>query len=272
MINLSNENIVHIKGNGIEYLQFKKLLEYPEVVHCYTLSINNFDVAGNSSIENRKQFVLDNYSKLAKELGITYNHIIRPYQTHTDMVKSVDVTPSKIQIFPKEYWEVDGLLTNKKDITLSLGYADCTPLFLYDKVKKVIGNIHSGWKGTLQKIGQKAVYKMTEEYGCNPSDIICLIGPCIRKCHFEVDEDVKEMFYNEFLYTGRINNIIEKKNDKYYIDTTLINKLILQEAGLKKENIIDSGICTACNSTIMHSFRIDKELAGRNTAIIGMRG
>lgn len=271
MLDLSNENVIHKKSKEVEYLQFRKLLEYPELVHCYTLSTNEFDVAGNDTMQSRKEIVLGNYKKLAKVLGINYNHIIRPYQTHTDVIKKVEEIPSDIQIFPKEYWEVDGLLTNKRDITFSLGYADCIPLFLYDPVKKVIGDIHSGWKGTLKKIGQKAVYKMIEEYGCNPKDIICCIGPSIRKCHFEVDEDVQTMFYNEFSYTKIINDIIKKKNEKYCIDTVLINKIILEEAGLKEENIIDSKICTVCNSKLMHSYRETKDLAGRNTAIIGMK-
>lgn len=274
MANLSNNDIVHIKKKNMEYLQFKRLLEFPEVVHCYTLSVNNFDVAGNDSMKNREETVLNNYEMLAEEFDIDYNHIIRPYQTHTDVIKIVDEIPNEIQIFPKNYWEVDGLVTDKTNITFSLGYADCTPLFLYDPVKRVIGDIHSGWKGTLMKIGKKAVAKMLEVYGCNPKDIICCIGPCIRKCHFEVERDVYEMFYKEFLYTNRIDDIITKENtnnSKFYIDTVLINKLILQEAGLDTKNIIDSKICTACNSKLMHSYRVNKEKAGRNTAIIGLR-
>lgn len=273
MNDLSNDEVLHIKKDT-EYLQFRRLLEYPELVHCYTLSTNDFDVAGNDTMENKKESVLNNYAKLAHELDIDYNHIIRPYQTHTDIIKRVDKVPSKIEIFSKEYLDVDGLITDKTGITFSLGFADCTPLFLYDPVKKIIGDIHSGWKGTLKKIGKKAVLKMVEEYGCNPKDMICCIGPSIRKCHFEVSRDVEELFYNEFLYTNKIDDIITKENiddEKYHIDTVLINKLILQEAGIDAKNIIDSKICTVCNSSLMHSFRVDKERAGRNTAIMGLR-
>ena len=92
---------------------------------------------------------------------------------------------------------------------------------------------------------------------------------------FEVDEDVMSKFQNEFEYTGRITEIIAKgrkveEKQKYNIDTTLINKLILQEAGLLPENIIDSDICTVCHSDSFHSYRADKEESGRNGAIIGM--
>lgn len=273
MLDLSNENVIHIKNKDIEYLQFKKLLQYPELVHCYTLSANNFDIASNDTMETKKEIVLNNYKELSQVLNIEYNHIIRPYQTHTDIVKRVDDIPNSIQIFPKKYWEVDGLITTKKNISLSLSYADCIPLLFYEPVKKVIGNIHSGWKGTLNKIAKKAVLKMIEEYGCNPKNIICVICPSIRKCHFEVQKDVYEMFYKEFLYTGRIDDIISQEdnnNSKYYIDTVLINKIILKEAGLQEENIIDSKICTACNSKLMHSYRMNDK-AGRNTAIIALK-
>ena len=169
---------------------------------------------------------------------------------------------------------MDGLITNQKDITFSLSFADCTPIYLYDPVKKVIGNIHSGWKGTLTRIGKNAVEKMIEEYNCNTKDIICCIGPCIKKCHFEVSKDVADLFKEEFCEMEDINEIITCINDleqKYVIDTTRINQNMLREAGLLKENIIDSGICTVCNSKYMHSYRAYKEKAGRNTAILGLR-
>ena len=101
---------------------------------------------------------------------------------------------------------------------------------------------------------------------------MCFIGPYIRKMCFEVDEDVKEMFYKKFEYTGRIDEIIEESenNSKYYIDTGLINKIILQEEGLSEYNIIDSGICTACYTDKLYSYRVEKENAGRNCSIISL--
>lgn len=308
MLNLSNENIIQQKKNGIEYLQFKKLLQYPELVHCYTLKANDFDVAGNDTYKDKIDMVHQNYEKLADTLEIQKETIIRPYQNHTNIVKNVGAglvsdieqtltkiraemdsaptqnkmnvgadsisaqnKPQTIMIFPQELNNVDGLTTDIPNITFSLTYADCTPLYLYDEVKKVIGNIHSGWKGTLQRIGQIAVKNMIEEYGCNPENIICCIGPCIKKCHFEVSQDVKEQFANEFKEM-RLDEIIEDKgNNKFLIDTTLINKNMLKQIGIKEENIIDSGICTVCNEKQMHSYRAHKEAAGRNTAIIGLR-
>ncbi len=150
-----------------------------------------------------------------------------------------------------------------------MAFADCIALYFYDPVKNVIANIHSGWQGTYKEIGRKAVKIMKKEYQCDPENIICLIGPYIRKCCFEVDEDIKEMFYEKFKDIGKIEDIIKKsENSKYHIDTGLINKLILLEEGLKTNNIIDSNICTKCKSNKLHSYRKDRENAGRNTSII----
>lgn len=259
MDNLSNDNIIHIKKGDIEYLQFRKLLEYKDKIqHCYTLKGKDNDYKE----ENK-----ENYISLYKELNLNYDGFTKiNHQAHSDLV---EILEEKNQFFT----DIDGLITDKNDISLSLRFADCTPILIYDKSKNIIGNVHSGWRGTTKKIGQKAILKMIEKYNSDPKDIICCIGPCIEKCHFEVSEDVKEIFTNTFSYLLDENLYItkgEKKEEeqKYYIDTTIINRKLLEEVGVRNENIIQSNICTVCNSKYMHSYRADKELSGRNTAII----
>ncbi len=261
MEDLSNENIIHKKENGIEYLQFRKLLDYPEVKHCYTTKIGDIDFKTHEN----NDVLTKSYSKIFACLGEKNAFFIKPHQTHTD---NVEIVNSKEQ----EFNEVDGLITNKENIFLCTTSADCTSILLYDPVKKVVGNIHSGWRGTLKKIGQKAVKKMITEFHSRPEDIICFICPHIRKCHFEVEEDVMNMFKKEFSYTKRLNDIIalgrRKENvQKYNIDTTLINYIILEEVGIKEKNIVDSGICTVCKSQYFHSHRAEKN-DGRNAAMI----
>jgi len=116
------------------------------------------------------------------------------------------------------------------------------------------------------------VKKLKEEFSINPEDLICAIGPCIQKCCFEVDEDVKNLFYEKFEKIGQIEDIIKKSENKnkYYIDTTLLNRLILNREGLRDENVIDSMICTKCNHEKLHSFRESKS-RGRNTSIIMLK-
>ena len=179
----------------------------------------------------------------------------------------------KCGIVNEKFVDTDALITNKKDKILSLTFADCTPIYLYDKNKKVIANIHSGWKGTVKKIAKKSVEFMKERFGSNPKDVICVIGPTIRKCHFEVKKDVRDIFYSEFKYMQNIDGIINynKETESYFIDTVIINKNLLQEEGILEENIIDSKVCTFCDSNIIHSYRKEGEKAGRNTALICLK-
>lgn len=277
-MDLSNENVVHIKKDGIEFLQFRKLLEYKEIRHAYTLGLDkNFRTAKANMVkldEKEYEKAIADYKNICKEIGNCYKNLVKTSQNHTNEVKVVErkINVDEPDINLKKYKNTDGLITNQKNILLSTTNADCILLLFYDPVKKVIANTHSGWRGTLQRISVKTVEKMKKEFGCNPQDIICCIAPSIRKCHFEVEEDVKEMFSVEFKDLAEISQIIEETipNKKWNIDTVIINKVILKNAGLRDENIIDSGICSVCNSDIIHSFRSEGKNYGLNTALIEM--
>lgn len=273
MKDLSNENVVHVKKDGIQYLQFKKLLEYNDkIVHAYTIGLEkNYRrvvQTGKDGIVKIGQ-AQENYKKLCKTIGVDYEKLVYSEQFHTDRVESVE----EVKDFGQEKIQVDGLCTNTKGITLSTVNADCILFLFYDPVKNVIANSHSGWKGTLQRISIKTVQKMQEEYGCKPKDIICCINPAIRKCHFEVEADVKNLYENEFKDIKNLAEAIEEteSNKKWHIDTVLINKILLKKLGLREENIIDSGICTVCNKEQIHSYRVQKEGYGVETAIIGLK-
>lgn len=262
MKDLTNECVIHRNSNGIEYLQFRKLLKYPEIEHCYTMRQSGI----NFRIYENDEILQKSYDKICSVLDFDRKNIVKPHQTHTDKIEVV-------QNGEEKFSEVDGLITEQKNITLCTTSADCTALLFYDPVKHIIGDVHSGWRGTAQKIGKRAVEKMVEQYKCEPENIICCICPHIRKCHFEVGKDVAKLFFDTFSYMNDANKFIVKGNivndeQKYYVDTTKINSQLLQEAGLRSENIIDSGICTVCEKESFHSYRADKEKSGRNGAMI----
>lgn len=255
MFDLKNEELIYVKKDDIEYIQFKKLLDYG-IKHAYTLKSNNIDFSFNQELNS------SSYKKLCKALEIDVNKVVQPIQTHTDCVKCIDTVISSEQLH-----DVDGLITDKKNIALTSKNADCILFLFYDPVKKVIANVHSGWRGTFQRIAEKAVEKMISNYGSKVQDILCFISPSIRQDHFEVGEDVKEICEDIFKFTGKTKEFI-KKDKKYYIDTVLINKILLLNLGLKENNIIDSALCSVCNKDKIESVRVDKEQAGRATAII----
>ncbi len=279
-MNLSNENVLHVKKGDIEFLQFRKLLDYKDILtHAYSLGINlNF----RTSTVNKQKLpeaeykkAIESYKLLCNSIDINYINLVKTNQEHTNCVKIVydKINKDKPDFNQKKYYNTDGLITNQKNLILSTTNADCILLLFFDPIKKVIANTHSGWKGTLQRIAIKTVEKMKEEFGCNLQDIICCICPSIRKCHFEVEKEVKNMFEHEFKDLEELDKIIEEKvpNKKWNIDTILINKKILEQQGLKKENIIDSGVCSVCNSNLIHSYRVEKQGYGLNTALIELK-
>lgn len=260
---IKNTNIIIKEGkNGIKYLQYKELLTYG-VKHAYTLTTPGIDFSFGREEHDKS------YQMLAEELGIEVNTIVEPVQTHTDKVVCLNEVISS-----EELQNVDGLITDKANIALTSKNADCILFLFYDPIKKVIANVHSGWKGTFQKISEKTVNKMITDYKCNPKDILCFISPSIRKCHFEVDEDVKELCMNifsflpieEFVEIGEIKD----NKQKYMIDTIKINKLLLKQIGIKEKNIIDSEICSMCNKDIIHSARGEGEGFKRETLIVSL--
>lgn len=255
------EEVVYVEKNGISYMQFKRLLKYG-IKHAYTFKGDGIDFSFNQD-KNKTS-----YEALCNALEIDFNNVVQPVQTHTDIVKCIDKIEST-----ESLQDVDGLITNKKNIALTTKNADCILFLFYDPVKKVIANVHSGWRGTFQKIAEKAVIKMINYYGCKAEDILCFICPSIRKCHFEVETDVKELCEEIFKFTNRTEEFIEvgeiiDGEQKYNIDTVLINKILLTELGIKEKNIIDCNICSVCNKDKVESVRVDGSNAGRATAII----
>lgn len=282
MKNLSNNNILHVTKDGEQYLQFRRLMEFDDVIsHAYSLDTSmNFRTAKADKSELSKEefkISVESYKKICNFIDEDYINVIKANQNHTDNVQIVNkkIKQGFMDINLKQYDNTDGLITNMKHFILSTTNADCILMLFFDPKTRTIANVHSGWRGTLQRISIKTVDKMQKEFNCNPEDIICCICPSIRKCHFEVDLDVKEMFEKEFhnLDNKHLEQIIEKKNnkEKWNIDTVLINKIILEKRGLKKENIIDSEICSVCNSDLIHSYRVEKQGYGLSTAIISLK-
>ena len=274
-MDLSNDNVIHVKKNGMEYLQFRKLLKYQDIIsHGYSLGLDkNFRTArANKDKLTKEEFekAVKSYKTFCKSLNIEYNNIVKTNQQHTDNVEIIETKNVLGSPDFEAFKNTDGFITKTRDIALSTTNADCILIMFFDPEKRVIANVHSGWKGTLKRISVKTVEKMQEEYGCKPENIIACMCPSIRKCHFEVDKDVCELFYNEFQDID-LGNIIEKKEDKWYIDTILINETILLRAGLIKENIVDSGMCSVCNKNVIHSYRAEGAGYGLSTAIITLK-
>lgn len=248
-----------MKDNG-NYLSFDI---FPEnVINLYTKNVYNFR---HTALD--KEFIDNEFRRLEKEIDYEFGNKVFPIQTHSTNIAIVNEDNIN-DIFD----DCDGVITNLKNVALGTISADCQCILLYDKKNQVIGSIHSGWKGTRNKIIVNAINMMIDSFNSDPKDIICCIAPSIGKCCFEVDEDFNNDFINIFgdKYST-MGDIVDGKQ-KYYIDTLSINKDILLDLGVDENNIYISDICTKCNKDTYHSYRGIGIDTGRGLALICMRG
>ncbi len=263
MRDLTNSNVIQFNKNGMNYLQFR-ILNDLGIKHAYSLKTEgiNFRHSGGDLVTER-----NSYKRLCDAVGLDVSNVTKPKQKHTNKIKRVD----KVYL-PEEIGEIDGLITNKQNLVLATTNADCILYLLYDRKNNAIANVHSGWKGSYQRIIENAIDEMINEFGTEPKDLIICICPSIRKCCFEVDLDVRDMFYEEFSFLEDINKFILNgfEENKFYIDTVGINNCLLVQKGVRKENIYDSGICSMCHDDMIHSYRSEGKEFKLATAIISL--
>lgn len=181
-----------------------------------------------------------NMELAANVFSLTKDKIVRGFQKHSNCVEIVDESNcGKMFSYP-----VDGLVTNKKNVLLSIRTADCAPVLFYEKNGKCCGAVHSGWRGTLDKISKKAIELMTEKMDANVEDIIVAIGPYNNICCYEVGCD----FYETFIQNDyRYKSCFRKFADKYHFDNGEAIKITLIDCGILEKNISICNDCTCCN-------------------------
>lgn len=216
------------------------------------------------------ELVRENFRRISGAIGFSYDSLVSSMQTHTTNVVRVGKADCGNGISrDNSFLDVDGLVTDEKEVTLATFYADCVPLFFYDPVNKAIGLSHSGWKGTVNRMAEATVKAMTEYYGTNPEDIVAAIGPSICQDCYEVSEDVADAFYDAFSYEGEMDKIlINKGNGKYQLDLRRVNYNIMREIGIKDENIAVTDLCTCCNPEFLFSHRASKGQRGNLAAFL----
>ena len=199
--------------------------------------------------------VLENFKRIGASMGVAVEDMVLSKQTHTTNVRVVTKEDKgKGVMRERNYTDVDGMITNVPGICLVTSYADCVPLYFVDPVKKAIGLSHSGWRGTVGKIGKVTIEKMGELYGTKPEDIVACIGPSICQKCYEISEEVAVQFKEAF--PDNIKEIlIDKGNGKYQLDLWECNRINFKEAGVLPENIKVTDICTCHNTDVLFSHR-----------------
>ena len=249
------------KNGEVVYLTFPKIEAAKGVKHAFSTRAggvskgNCATMSFGFSLGDDKNDVLKNYEIFCSAFGANSKNCVLSQQTHTSNLRTVTKDDIGKGIFrDRDYSDIDGLITKEKGIVLVTQYADCTPLAFYDPVKRVVATSHAGWRGTVAEIAGKTVEKMVSEFGSEPSDILCGIGPNIGKCCYEVDDPVISEI-NKLSYLDFPSCYTVKGGGKYMLDLREVNREILIHSGIKPENIDVADLCTCYNSAIFHSHR-----------------
>ena len=244
------------------YLTFPHFEKTGLVTHAFSTRLGGVSSGCYASLNfgwgtgDDREKIRENFRRMAAALGTVPERMVTTKQTHTTNLRIVtEEDAGKGTLRERDYTDVDGLITDRPGLMLVTHFADCVPPYFLDPVKKVIALSHSGWRGTAAKMGEVTVRRMQSEFGCDPGEILAGIGPSICRDCYEVDDAVFQGFSGSFTpeETGRI--FTPGRPGKYQLDLWLANRLILQNAGLKPENIVTSDLCTACHSQVLFSHR-----------------
>lgn len=263
-------------GRGLPLLYFPLLEETGLVKHCFTTRLGGVSKGIYESLNlsftrgDEEASVRENFSRVAGVLGAAPEQFVFSDQTHTTCVRRVREEDGGHGLTrKKEFFDVDGLITDVPGLVLSTFYADCVPLYFVDPVKRAIGLSHSSWRGTVGRMGRATVEAMEREFGTRPEDLFCAIGPSICQDCYEVSGDVAEAFWAEFPENHEI--LKSKGNDKYLLDLWRANEIVLKEAGVRPEKLAVTGLCTCCNHKLLFSHRASAGKRGNLGAFLMIR-
>lgn len=187
--------------------------------------------------------VKQNRETLCRFLGITDESLFLPRQTHDTKVLCIDdsflLLSSEERIMQLD--GIDAVITNIPNICIGVSTADCVPILLFDRKKRVVAAVHAGWRGTVARILERTIAQMMDSYNTDPKDISAVIAPSISLDSFEVGDEV----YDVFATNGfAMDNIAKRYGERWHIDLWEANCIQLLSYGVLSSSITVSGICT----------------------------
>ncbi len=273
-------DFVDVSGQGhiVPVIKYKNLEQYKEITHGFSTRLGgvskehlyslNLSFSRGDVTEN----VITNNLRFAKAVGYKFENRVFSDQVHDTKIFVVEEKHKGMGESLKDIIKnIDGLVTDVKDIPLITYYADCVPLFFYDKVNKVVGLAHSGWRGTVNNIAYNMVHTMMNTYGTKPNNIVAAIGPSICMDCYEVSSDVAEQFKANYKDNELDILLLDKGNGKYLLNLHEACRFNLLNAGVLEKNISMPDICTCCNPEVLYSHRASNGLRGNLAAVIMLK-
>lgn len=274
-----NNRQVRVNQMGeLVYLTFPVLERIDWISHLFSTRMGGVSEGIYSSMNlsytrgDRKEAVDENFQRIAAVLGCGVEDMVCSDQTHTTNLRIVGKADGGKGITrERDYSDVDGLLTDEPGVYLATFFADCVPLYFVDTRRKAVALAHSGWRGTVARMGQCVVEKMREAYGTDPADLVAAVGPSICQECYEVSEDVADAFASAFHKSGQEREILfAKGGGKYQLDLWRANEIVLAEAGILEENIQVTDLCTCHNDRYLFSHRASHGKRGNLGAFLGI--
>lgn len=273
---------VNRKGD-LEYLTYPMLSGTGIVTHMISTRLGGVSTGMFSTMNysymrgDDKAAVDENFRRTAQIFGTGADAFVCSDQTHTTNVRVVsEADRGKGVVRPKDYQDVDGLVTNVSGLILSTFYADCVPLLFVDPVHRAIGCSHSGWRGTVAEMGRVTAETMEREYGSRPEELLAAIGPSICQDCYEVGKDVAEPFrelfsQEKYAFVNPEEIVAKGRDDRYQLDLWKANEAVLLAAGLLREHICVTDLCTCENPDYLFSHRASKGKRGNFGAFLMLR-
>ncbi len=282
------------RAGGIELLVAESLVATPWLVHGFSTRPGGESHLGDERVLNlgftdwdARDRVTQNRAKFRRALGAEDMALVALRQIHCDAMHVFSAPPEQPP-------QGDAAISLEPGLLLTVQTADCVPILLADRKRRVIAAVHAGWRGTLARVAVKTLGRMRLEFGTRPQDVVAALGPAIGRCCYEVGPEVAQAFAGQFpsasdWFDGPFEQLAlgEEPNPlpwltmmppghqppppRVQLDLRAANRWQLADAGVAERNIAVSTLCTACRTDLLFSYRREGIHTGRLMAAIGIR-
>ena len=263
--------------NGLVYHTADALSAIPGIVHGFSTRLGGVSTGELASLNLRspsacgdsKANVEENFRRLCAAVGTNVERVVLTHQVHRENIRYVTEEDAGKGLWRLRDYDADALITDKVDLPITVFSADCIILLLCDPVRRAVGAVHAGWRGTSLNITGQTVQAMTSTFGTDPADLVCAIGPGIGSCCFETHDDVPEAMRAAF--GQEAEPFLQPKGMRWTVDLKGINRHCLEMAGVPAGQISMSPLCTACHPELYWSHRAMGDARGVQCAMISLQ-
>ena len=303
--------MIEQRRDEICYLQFAHFNQFPELAHGAFTRRGGYSTEpawglNASFLDKHPEHVLRNRLSALRALDVADYPCATVWQIHSATVATMEpqtwddwrtdwghrsyrVDNQELVWTAKPRRKADAIITDQRNVTIALAFADCVPILFYDSVRHIIGMAHAGWRGAARGIVLATVEAMQTQFGCQPQDISAGIAPSISSCCYEITPQVQALFLGraqfddmptDERYRGFVRESVaittvydtDKGRDSLRLDLWQTNRNQLLMAGLLPEHIELPGLCTGCNTHLFYSHRKENGNTGRFPVLLAMRG